>query len=261
MRQRNAAAERTDARRKFSGYKRDACSPLRDLKHKNGTLGKLVETWLHLVEDSDPHCNLEAMDEATSSAAKNLICSPEDIREFSAVLKHFEHFPPISGDDHDPECISGYFLSALINQSPAQNFTVIADTDSFDILRLGYRNTKNIIIEGDSTYELGFSMKSGMIMVRHFTRELVGCEVEGGIIITQNVSGPIAEGMQGGLLIINGDVDLSPYPSNLHGMRHGIGEGMEGGEIHIYGDIIGEADFSKVRGGKIYQRGKLLNLK
>jgi len=121
----------------------------------------------------------------------------------------------------------GLLLSAMINESPDKDFTIV--TLNLGILprSLGYANVKDINVVGDVGEYLGERMKSGSITVDgNVCNQLlgsryegyIGSRMEGGIIrVKGNTGNNIAHWMSGGKLYLDGDMgDLLPrYPGAL----------------------------------------------
>lgn len=91
---------------------------------------------------------------------------------------------------------------------------------------IGYKNRKNIRVNGDVGYHVGWSMESGSIIIDGDTGDETGID------------------MVGGSITINGNAG------------NAVGHWMKDGEIHLEGDYKSISD--GIKGGKIYHKGKLI---
>jgi hypothetical protein len=148
---------------------------------------------------------------------RNLDYSAKDIEAFCIVLPVFEHEGAFSSN-------AGVFLSALINNCRDSEFMIHTGQLVKPINYIGYRNTKNIIIDGNAGRELGFEMEGGTITVNG------------------NAAHHVGFGMRGGIITVNGNADSW------------IGEEMKGGEIRIVGDCSELS--SCILGGRILHKGE-----
>ena len=127
----------------------------------------------------------------------------------------------------------GVFLSALIEASSDREFSLHVGFLNRKISFIGYRNTKNLYVEGDVGNYFAFRMKSGEI------------------VLDGNSDACPGYGMEGGKLVINGDLD-GPWIRNI-----------KGGQIHFNGEGDQLDYFSKrypvyVDGGQAFWHGKLI---
>ncbi|MFN3910063.1 MAG: hypothetical protein ACK4J0_02420 [Candidatus Anstonellaceae archaeon] len=98
-----------------------------------------------------------------------------EIEEFSKQLNLFESDPFF-------KIKAGLFLSALINSSEYQHFKIFTNSFQSKIHFLGFQNTKNIEIFGDSGNNLGYKMQNGTIVVHGNTGDNIGFLMQGGKI-------------------------------------------------------------------------------
>jgi len=143
----------------------------------------------------------------------------ERITEFSLLLEEHEN-------KNYFEYFTGWYLSALINGSRDKDFKIITNYLSKTIDYIGYKNTKNIDVNGNVGGLIGDGMKGGKITVNGNAGDWVG------------------DCMEDGEITINGNA------------RDGVGGYMEGGKIHLNGDYKSLSDY--IPGGNIYHRGKLI---
>ena len=140
---------------------------------------------------------------------------------------------------------TGCYLSALINGSKEQDFKIFTNYLIKTIDCIGYKNRKNIDVNGNAGRLVGGRMYDGKITVNGNAGSWVGWSMEGGkITINGNVGWGVGDGMKGGKITVNGNT----------GERAGIG--MKRGEIHLNGDYEGLANY--IHGGNIYHKDKLI---
>jgi hypothetical protein len=188
--------------------------------------------------------------------------SSDDVEKLSLALAEFQNEKWFSYK-------AGIFLSALINKGKEKDYTIHTQHLEPPIYYLGYRNRKNIIVEGDVGDHLGDSMKCGTIRVRGNGGTSVGNFMEGGLIIVEgNVKGNIGYSLEGGRIIVEGNASgcvgngMNAGTITIKGLVNGdIGPSMSGGEIHIGGGDYISVVFSFFASnpcGKIYHMGKLI---
>lgn len=240
MRQITAAAVKTDARKKFSAYKKETAKIPRIIEVKeNPVLGQLkdiLEFWeldVRLYYTSD---GTKAYEQACE-LVKNTRCSAGDIERFSIALAE-------SSNEENDSDKRGFFLSALISASEGMDF-VIHTIHLPEINYLGFKNEKNIVINGSAGSSVGKYMKEGKIVVKGNSGRLTGQHMESGIITIEGDAGyAVGDYMKGGTIVVKGDTG------------HNVGYFMEGGEIHTEGACRSISKY--VKGGKIYHKGKLV---
>jgi hypothetical protein len=216
------------------------------------------------------------------------------VRNYSACLKAIKGLEYISKDveKFSVACIQfqnedlfwmnvGLFLSALINNCPDRDFVIQTRHLSTRINFLGYKNTKNIIVEGDA-YSVGNAMEGGKITVKGSAGLFIGHQMKDGRITVEgnvaslgqgmtggtievngNAEGAVGESMEGGRILVGGNVEFKlgagmkggTIEVNGNGGRW-VGHWMAGGEIHINGDY--DWISSDIKGGRIYHKGKLI---
>lgn len=161
-------------------------------------------------------------------------CSLVEDRNWSWALIE-EELSCLNGGFYD-----GVFVSALINTRDAEQITISHVPDARNpergltgkIGHVGYRNTKDLIIEDDAGTHTGVRMEDGSITIHGDASRSVGRELSGGHI---HVKGDVGSGlgwkMQGGTLTVDGDVRSGT------GGPNDVGYGMDGGRIHVRGDV------------------------
>ncbi len=161
----------------------------------------------------------------------------------------------------------GSYLSALVNNSEEENFTIFVpalDTEAHDI---GCFNTKNLTVFGN-VFNPAYEMKSGTLTIHGKPTNSVGLGMEGGkIILKGDISAGIGNSMKGGeIQVINGSVsDHGRMGNRMHGgkiiidgdVNTCVGSGMTGGEIIIKGNLTHPPQFFRNQslGGKIVVNG------
>ncbi|NYZ74489.1 hypothetical protein H0O00_05070 [Candidatus Micrarchaeota archaeon] len=238
---------------RFSRYKPETERAVRKVEVvEDETLKQMKEAWKKCSHTSSPATDYAKMLEF----AQKLECSAKDIENFSLALVEFQSENRFS----DRVAI---FLSALINKSKETEFVIHTNHVAQPIHNLGYKNAKNITVEGNASNYVGYLMKDGIIIMHGSSGENVGYYMEGGIIkVNGDVGNYLAHCMKGGIIKVNGNAGDFVGES----MRGGIittegdtghlGWDMQGGEIHLngdYGNISNVIDH-----GKIFHKGKLI---
>jgi hypothetical protein len=142
---------------------------------------------------------------------RNLHCTAKDVEEFSLALSEFQQ---------EKEFIwkAGLFLSALINSSIESDYVIHTEHLVTLPYFLGYENQKNIIINGNVGYGVGYNMEGGSIAVNGNACNDIGREMKGGsIAVNGNAEDWIGKGMQDGSITVEGNVGV------------GVGREMKGG--------------------------------
>jgi len=162
----------------------------------------------------------------------------KEITEFSLLLEEHENKTYF-------EDFTGCYLSALINGSRDKDFKIITNYLSKNIDDIGYKNRKNIDVNGNVEWGVGFEMERGEITINGNVEWGVGFDMEGGkITVNGNAGERVGWEMKDGEITVNGNA----------GER--VGWFMEGGKIHLNGDY--ESLSGYISGGNIYHKGKLI---
>ena len=170
--------------------------------------------------------------------------------------------------------ISGLFLSALIDESRDDDFT-IHTVEELSLMLLGYKNRKNITLVGEDSHFVGNHMLGGTITIRFGRSDGIGFRMEGGRIIiegdfetncgelragsTVEVKGNLTNSSiqsRGGKIIVHGNLESCHMESEAHGEIHVSGEidlgyVLDGGDTRTNLLLYGT-------GVKIFQRGELV---
>jgi formylmethanofuran dehydrogenase subunit C len=191
----------------------------------------------------------------------NLHYTAQDVENFSLMLAEFQ------AEDKFLDKY-GFFLSALINSG--ENSDYVIHTYHLDIpsgmtfVGLGFRNEKNITINGVAGNYLGCQMKSGSITVNGDAALKVGLEMKSGsITVKGNVKQWAGQKMKGGRITIEGDAysdvgfEMKGGSITVNGdAGSDVGWDMEGGSITVNGDYKKIAD--TIISGKIYHKQNLI---
>jgi formylmethanofuran dehydrogenase subunit C len=129
---------------------------------------------------------------------------------------------------------TGLFFSALANVHPGDSFSIITSAMPWDPMFLGFRNSKDLHIEGDAGRFLAAHMKGGRIILEGNSSTFIGS------------SSFIGCNMEGGTLIIKGDAHDVPYNT--------------GGKVIIEGDLLSMRKKSKCEMRAHAQRRLALSL-
>jgi len=204
---------------KFDKYHPEDAKEVRTAEVRPGKVGELKVAWKNykfemgwwtIAPDMVYRKALEAI--------KDVHYSARDVEAFAVALSEFQHEFAFAFK-------AGVLLSALINKSDETRFFIPTHHLDTLICCLGYRNTKNIIVNGNLSAWTGQSMQSGKI------------------IVNGNVDNGVGKEMEGGSITVNGNA------------AEVVGWSMKGGEIHLNGGYEGIAGDVK---GKIFHRGKLV---
>ena len=186
--------------------------------------------------------------------------SSNNITEFSLLLeehenkKYFENF-------------TGWYLSALINGSKDKDFKIFTNYLSKTTDFIGYKNRKNIDVNGSVGRWVGFRMEGGKITINGNAGERVGYAMNGGeITVNGNAEYEVGNEMNGGEITINGNArwgvgwEMKNGKITLNGNAGDwVGGGMERGEITINGNAEWGVGWG-MKNGKIHLIGKYKSL-
>lgn len=282
QRQRQVADARLSASKRFGRYKTEQEKAVRksDVK-EDEVLESLKEAWKRFhFKQTEPHTTYSKAFEQV----RDLVYSTKDVEKFSVFLEELQDEDVFSDK-------AGYFLSALINNGSDDDYTIHTSHLSRPIHFLGFRNKKNVLVEGDlgdyaftrmergnftvngdACDRAGHRMNSGEVLIRKNAGYRLGDKMFGGRITLEGNGGSDVGGqMSEGTILVKGDVGRG-LGREMHGGRIWV-EGnadefvggtakdspyhvnMQGGEIHIEGDIesLGNVDH-----GRIYHKGKLI---
>jgi len=162
------------------------------------------------------------------------------------------------------ESFTGCYLSALINGSKDKDFNIITNYLTKTIDYIGYKNTKNIDVNGSVGRWVGFRMEGGKITINGNTGWYVGDRMKDGkITVNGNAGVWVGFFMENGKITINGNAgdrvgyEMKDGKITIKGNAGDwIGWYMEGGKIHLNGDYESLSNY--INGGNIYHKGKLI---
>jgi formylmethanofuran dehydrogenase subunit C len=173
---------------------------------------------------------------AMSKAIKNLRYTAKDVEEFSLVLVEFQ-------DEEDFTNKAGFFLSDLINNGRDSDYVIHTQNLPLPPHYLGFKNCKNITVEGDVGDWVGDRMRNGSIIVKGDAGDRVGDWMKGGSITIEGSAGyGFGFGVTGGRATVEGNAG------------DGAGEKMEGGSVIVKGSA-GNGVGDKMKGGSITLQG------
>jgi hypothetical protein len=240
---------------RFGKYMHEPLHEIRKAKvDANPVLEAMRRVWAECVCHEDNNGSEKSYNDILQNI-KILRCSAKDIEQFSIVLGEFQ-------GERNFSYKAGQYLSALINNCNDAEFVI--HTNHLDrIDSLGYRNTKNIIVDGNVGCFFGEKMENGTMTVEGDAGDFVGSWMKGGaIIVNGNANAYVGETMKGGSITVMGDIG----DEVAHQMKGGIiavkgtsGDNvamdMKGGETHLNGRNKVSNFFI---GGKIFLNGELL---
>lgn len=217
----------------FKHYKPESKIIIRKSKVKENEVLKQLESIYKAYREGRRRWYEEAL-----LLIKGIKYASKDVTEFSIML------PELIQNQEEFHHEAGTFLNALINNCEDKEFLIITEHLVEPIANIGYKNTKNIIVKGNSGDPLGQEMKGGKIIVEGDARSDVGREIEGGeIIIEGNAENYIGHLMKGGKIIVKGNVGQIVGESMRDGTiiikgnaRDRVGCGMGGGKIIVEGN-------------------------
>jgi len=167
---------------------------------------------------------------------KGLDCTREEVEAFSLALCRF-------GKEETFGIKTGLYLSALINNSPENGFTIHTAHLDGRLHYIGCYNHKDIVVKGPAGDLAGMDMGSGSLIIDGDCGANLGLGLRGGLIrIEGNTKEKAGFMMNGGKIFISGDAgpDSGFY--------------MKGGELHVDGRFDPPQFLDK---GRIYHKGVL----
>jgi len=171
------------ASKRFRRYKGESEKKVREVDRQKNAVGYLKEAWERCLFDLDesgldPVDNTEACYKIALLAIKDIEYGACDVEKFSNIS--------ICGleKEENVEMKLGLFLSALINNGKDENYTIPAENKypHESIHFIGFKNTKNINVNGSVGDFLGDSMIRGSIFVDGDAGNNVGYMMQSGKI-------------------------------------------------------------------------------
>ncbi len=232
----------TAASSRFGKFAKESGQGVRqaDVK-KDEKLEAMIQAWKGFGSDWQGMGSDEFNYRNAAAFVKELNVSSEDIMRFCVALARYQETRRFPGK-------AGIFLSALANSCQDAGVTLLTGNFQNRINHLGFKNTRDIIIEGDAGDHLGHFMKTGSITLNGNAARDVGNEMESGsIIINGDAGNDPGWIMKGGTMIINGNAGAE------------VGALMSGGEIHLNGGFESIAGkICRIYGGQIFHKGQLI---
>jgi formylmethanofuran dehydrogenase subunit C len=193
---------------------------------------------------------------ATLSSVAEIEITASDVEKFCKDIK------PMQGED-DFSWKAGIMISALINSSVDSDFVVPVKLYNRRLCLLGYRNRKNVYVDGDAGDGFAAEMEEGIATVRGNVYGSVGASMKGGAVIAeQDVHGRVGPCMGGGEINIKGDVGILGYNygyGNLSPKKIFIGDPMFAVGLEMSGGFISIEGFSGALTG-LYQKGGVIRV-
>lgn len=230
------AAEALSVNRRFGRYKHEEKKVERKAEVQEcEALKRIVDAW----EEFNSQGRIWSGGfSAMLRITRSLSYTARDVEAFSLVLVESQH-----GEDFPQR--AGHFLSALIDSGEESSYIIRTGHLTALPERIGFRNRKDVTIDGDAGDLVGCWMENGSIRIKGDAGDQVGYRMEGGSITVEgDVGHSVGQEMAGGNIFVEGDASAL------------IGLFMEGGEIHLEGGY--EELSGQLAGGRIIHKGKLI---
>ena len=213
--QQRIVTEKTDARKKFGRFKPD---PPKQVRRARVERNNAVEQITDAVKELDAHIVRKSSDvargrdkgrlvdmiyEKAAELAAGIECNANDITAFSLTMHENEKEMFFATS-------AGMVISALINKSEDQDHLIHAEFLTGAIAFVGYRNTKNITIEGKCNF-IGYEMTAGKIIVNGNAMSRIGREMKGGEIHIMGAYTSLDDDIKGGKIFHNGRLVWPDY--------------------------------------------------
>ena len=127
------------------------------------------EEWLEQV---DKGMSTQALYHLAGKIVGDLPYQADEIQRFSQEVLKNKKYGPIR--------LNGLFLSLLINNCSEERVNLRLGESGTNIDYLGYRNRRELFIQGDTGYYLGQGMKEGQIKISGTAKGLG--KVKGGVV-------------------------------------------------------------------------------
>jgi len=136
---------------------------------------------------------------------KGISYSAKDVEKFSIALLEFQD------EGNFPEK-AGYFISVLINNGKDLDYVIHTQHLNQEINLLGYRNSKNITVNGNVGRGIGWEMEGGSITVNGNAGKRVGQGMKDGEIHLQGDYVTLAGDIKGGKIYHKGKLIFGREP-------------------------------------------------
>src|SRR5208283_919434 len=237
-----AVAKRRDASAALAAYSRFGKfgnEPLHDVRAAKVETNQAIECMKDAWRSNKfPDYNDLMFYNKILDTIKNHDYSAKDVESFSILLAGFQ-------DEREFSDKAGLFLSALINNCHGDGFIIRTAHISVPIHQLGYRNTKNVTVEGDAGDDFGIGMGGGTLIVVGHAGVRVGLLMGmGTLIVRGNAGNFLGEKMKNGSIRVEGDAEhnagceMKGGTITVNGKAgHVVGDRMEGGILVVMGDV------------------------
>ncbi|MEW6035307.1 MAG: hypothetical protein AB1529_01725 [Candidatus Micrarchaeota archaeon] len=249
----------TRAASRFGRFRKEAEKAVQNVEVKEDqALARLMGAF-EKFDCAYPDQTLEVLEEPYAQACellKGIAYTPQDVKKFCIALSAYDDRPEFPKK-------AGLFLSALVNCGPDIAYIIPTKHLSAPMHDFGYKNVKNVIIEGGIGECLGYGMAGGSIVVEGDAGDHPAHRMAGGLIIVEGNAGFGAGHLEGGELVVKGNAGHA-----LGSMMEGgtirlmgkpgknIGGYMKAGEIHLDGELGEVSDC--IGDGRIYHKGALI---
>jgi hypothetical protein len=183
-------------------------------------------------------CETDDLVTHLTNEAKTMKYTARDLELFTLQMVKFEDRPNF-------EVRAGLFLSLLINISNEADFIIHTSNLSKPINSIGYKNTKNIIVNGDVGSCLGERMIDGSIVLNGNAGDFLAAKQESGTIIVNGNIGKNGCYMSSGTVTIYGNCGQK------------FGNCVHGGKISVFGNVEKFAFYELHNLSEIFINGNL----
>lgn len=174
---------------------------------QNQSLVQIIELFQVYLQKSTTTVNQKFIEEL----AKGKKFDAKSIEQFSLAFTIFQDSSTVIST------LAGRFLSAIINNSSDQDFTIHTQHLDIKIDELGFENIKNMAVMGDLGNLTGNLMKKGLILVKGSVGYATGHRMEDGeIFVEKDCNGDIAPFATGGVIRIDGKIIGELKHKNFH---------------------------------------------
>ncbi len=208
---------------------------------ENPVLDKVFKKYESFLKNGLKHSSsyklvsTESVHDSLCKKLRGICCSAQDIRNFSFGIKNYESSEVFAA--------SGLFLSVLINKSFEEDFEIVTAHLNKLINCVGYKNEKNVVVNGDLGESAGVRQIGGSLRVKGSVDGSVGSRMTGGkIIVNKDITGLVGYELQGGKIYVKGNTSQC------------VGLDSKGGKIYFSGKMEDNLELRKCN-ARIYQNG------
>src|SRR4030095_3116884 len=177
---------------RFGRYKGEGDIIKKDAELLDSSMKGLIKAWHALGTQT------LALSDGPDRFVAGLPYNSGDVERFSIAVSAFseeENFP----------LKAGRFISALINNSTDEKFTIHVGHLALAPDFLCYENAKDVTVNGDVNSEFGIFNKGRITLNGNAGPELGSMVESGRIMVNGSVRSRAAESMKGGVIIVRGD--------------------------------------------------------